>query len=129
MPSDKREPHNRGLAAITGAPGAGRAQQLRTYYDFQISLIAAFLGEARLVRETLRDSRSRMLKQFYMAGLQRKGDEAPQHGALLLFQPAGWIHLAQLARICGEDLWSFQGSDRRGILLAMADEVIVKGKI
>src|SRR5690606_2589384 len=35
-----------------------------TYYDLQVSAIAAFLGEARLLRETLRDSRSRMLQQF-----------------------------------------------------------------
>jgi hypothetical protein len=35
------------------------------------------------------------------------------------FNLQGWIHLAQLAGACGEDLWSFQGSDGRGIRRAM----------
>jgi hypothetical protein len=86
-----------------------------TYYDLQVTAIAAFLGEARVVRETLRDSRSRMLEQFDGAGRQPQEMMRPNTAHYCCFNLQGWIHLAQLAAVCGEDLWSFQGSDGRGL--------------
>jgi hypothetical protein len=90
-----------------------------TYYDLQVTAIAAFLGEARLVRETLRNSRSRMLQQFDVAGAQPHEMGRTNTAHYCCFNLQGWIHLAQLAEACGEDLWSFHAGDGRGIRRAM----------
>jgi hypothetical protein len=86
-----------------------------TYYDLQVTAIAAFLGESRLVRETLRDSRARMLQQIDVTGVQPREMSRPNTAHYCCFNLQGWIHLAQLAAACGEDLWSYQSSDGRGI--------------
>jgi hypothetical protein len=90
-----------------------------TYYDLQVTAIATFLGEGRLVRETLRDSRSRMLQQIDTTGLQPQEMMRPNTAHYCCFNLQGWIHLAQLAEASGEDLWSFRGSDGRGIRRGM----------
>jgi hypothetical protein len=90
-----------------------------TYYDLQISAIAAYLGEVRLVRETLRDCRSRMLQQFDAAGIQSHEMRRTNTAHYCCFNLQGWIHLAHIASAWGEDLWNFQASDGRGIRRAM----------
>jgi hypothetical protein len=90
-----------------------------TYYDLQVTAIAAFLGERRCVRETLRDSRSRILQQFDTTGLQPQEMTRPNTAHYCCFNLQGWIHLAQLAEACGEDLWSFEGTDGRSLRRAI----------
>src|SRR5690606_19249024 len=90
-----------------------------TYYDLQIAAVTAFLGETRRLRETLRDSRSRLLCQVDPAGAQGAEMRRTNTAHYCCFNLQGWIHLAQLAEACGEDLWSFQSTDGRGIRRAM----------
>ncbi len=90
-----------------------------TCYDLQVTAIAAFLGENRLVRETLRDSRSRILQQFDAAGVQPAEMKRTNTAHYCCFNLQAWINLAQLAQSLGEDLWSFEGRDGRGIRRAM----------
>jgi hypothetical protein len=91
-----------------------------TYYDLQFAAIAAYLGEARLVRDTLRDSRSRLLQQFDASGAQPEELRRTTTAHYCCFNLQGWIHLALLAGACGEDLWSFEGGDGRSIRRGMA---------
>ncbi|WP_028492423.1 alginate lyase family protein [Thioalkalivibrio sp. ALE19] len=90
-----------------------------TYYDLQVASIAAFLGEWRLVRETLRDSRSRILAQFASDGRlpQELARTTTAHYECFTIQ--GWIHLARLAESVGEDLWSFEGPEGQGLRRGM----------
>ena len=90
-----------------------------TCYDLQVTAIAAFLGEIRLARETLRDSRSRMLVQFDTIGMQPEEMKRTNTAHYCCFGLQAWIHLAQLAEGFGEDLWSFQSADGRGLMRAM----------
>lgn len=90
-----------------------------TYYDLQMLAIAAFLGDQRLARETLRDSRSRILQQVSTNGMQPQEMRRTNTAHYCCFNLQGWIHIAQVAEQYGEDLWTFQGSDGRGIRRAM----------
>lgn len=90
-----------------------------TYYDLQVAAIAAYLGEVGIVRDTLRDSRSRLLAQFDVSGAQPEELKRATTAHYCCFNLQGWIHLAMLAAACAEDLWSFQGSDGRGIRRGM----------
>ena len=90
-----------------------------TYYDLQVAAIAAFLGESRLVRATLRDSCSRILSQFDESGRQISEMRRTMTAHYCCFNLQGWIHLAQLAERCGEDLWSFRSREGKGIRQAM----------
>lgn len=90
-----------------------------TYYDLQVASIAAFIGDVRCIRETLRDSQSRILQQFGSDGvhLEEMKHRNPAHHCC--FNMQGWIHLAQIASNFGEDLWSFEDGDGRGIRRSM----------
>ncbi len=90
-----------------------------TYYDLQVATVAAFLGESRIVRETLCDSRFRVLQQFDDAGGQREEMQRTDTAHYCCFNLQGWIHLAHLAARCGEDLWSFQGRGGESVRGAM----------
>lgn len=90
-----------------------------TYYDLQIGAIAAFLGESRLLRHTLRDSRCRIIQQFAADGSQPEELKRTTTAHYCCFNLQGWIHLAQLAESCGEDLWGFAGPHGQSIRKAM----------
>ncbi len=90
-----------------------------TYYDLQVASIAAFLGEWRLVRETLRDSRSRILAQFAPDGRLPNELARTTTAHYECFTIQGWIHLARLAESVGEDLWSFEGPEGQGLRRGM----------
>lgn len=89
------------------------------YYDLQVASIAAYLGETLLLRNTLRDSRFRLLQHFDAQGRQPEEMKRTTTAHYCCFNLQGWIHLAQLAAPCGEDLWSFQGQDGQGIQKGM----------
>ncbi|WP_051075152.1 alginate lyase family protein [Thioalkalivibrio sp. ARh3] len=90
-----------------------------TYYDLQVASIAAFLGEWKLVRETLRDSRSRIIGQFEPDGRLPKELARPTSAHYECFTIQGWIHLARLAESVGEDLWSFEGPEGQSLRRGM----------
>ncbi|MCE8026966.1 alginate lyase family protein [Billgrantia aerodenitrificans] len=90
-----------------------------TYYDLQVGAIAAFLGEDMLLRHTLRDSRFRIVQQFSTDGSQPEELKRTTTAHYCCFNLQGWIHLAQLAESCGEDLWSFEGPEGQSIRRAM----------
>lgn len=90
-----------------------------TYYDLQIGAIAAFLGSYLLLRNTLRDSRSRILEQITAEGEQPQEMARTTTAHYCCFNLQGWIHLAQLAESCGEDLWGFEGPEGQSIRRAM----------
>ena len=90
-----------------------------TYYDLQVASIAAFLGEWKVVRETLRDSRSRILSQFAPDGSLPRELVRTTTAHYACFTLQGWIHLARLAESAGEDLWRFEGPDGQGLRKGM----------
>jgi hypothetical protein len=90
-----------------------------TYYDLQVVALAAFLGETRLLRETLRDSRSRLLQQIDGDGGQPEEMGRATSLHYCCFNLQGWVNLALYAEAWGEDLWSFSGSDGRGLRRAL----------
>lgn len=89
------------------------------YYDLQVASIAAFLGESLLIRDTLRDSRFRILEHFATDGSQPQELKRTTTAHYCCFNLQGWIHLAQLAESCGEDLWNFEGKEGQSIKKAM----------
>ncbi|MFQ3787563.1 alginate lyase family protein [Halomonas sp. A29] len=90
-----------------------------TYYDLQVGAIAAFLGEDTLLRHTLRDCRFRIVQQFATDGSQPEELKRTTTAHYCCFNLQGWVHLAQLAESCGEDLWSFEGPQGQSIRRAM----------
>ncbi|MCX2840249.1 alginate lyase family protein [Microbulbifer thermotolerans] len=86
-----------------------------TYYDFQVSAICVFLGEGKLLRETLRNSRFRILEQFSEDGSQTSEISrfSSIHHYCLNLQ--GWLNLARIAESAEEDLWNFSGVAGNGI--------------
>ncbi|OJA07500.1 hypothetical protein QHL1GM_18690 [Halomonas sp. QHL1] len=90
-----------------------------TYYDLQVSAIAAFLGEDTLLRHTLRDCRFRIVQQFSADGSQPEELKRTTTAHYCCFNLQGWIHLAQLAESCGEDLWNFEGPQGQSIRRGM----------
>ncbi|WP_206022138.1 alginate lyase family protein [Billgrantia bachuensis] len=90
-----------------------------TYYDLQVGTIAAFLGEDTLLRHTLRDSRFRIVHQFAADGSQTEELKRTTTAHYCCFNLQGWIHLAQLAESCGEDLWRFEGPQGQSLRRAM----------
>ncbi|MCE8014973.1 alginate lyase family protein [Halomonas sp. MCCC 1A17488] len=90
-----------------------------TYYDLQVGAIAAFLGEDTLLRHTLRDCRFRIVHQFAADGSQPEELKRTTTAHYCCFNLQGWIHLAQLADSCGEDLWTFEGPQGQGLRKAM----------
>ena len=85
------------------------------YYDLQVASVAAFVGEALIVRDTFRDSRFRIVHHFNAQGWQPEEMKRTMTAHYCCFNLQGWIHLAKLAEACGEDLWGFTGDDGRGI--------------
>lgn len=86
-----------------------------TYYDLQVASIAAYLGDYLLLRDTLRDSRFRIIEQFDADGRQPDEMRRTTTAHYCCFNLQGWIHLAQLAESVGEDLWGFEGPNGQSI--------------
>ena len=92
---------------------------LGTCHDLQLVAIAACLGETRLWRATLRDSRLRLAQQFGTADMrsvpESDSGSNPAGQADMLdercFNLQVWIQLARVAAALGEDLWACGGSD------------------
>lgn len=80
-----------------------------TYYDLQVASIAAFLGHFMVVRDTLRDSKFRIIEQFDAEGRQSNELKRTTTAHYCCFNLQGWAHLAKLAASVGDDLWSFTG--------------------
>jgi hypothetical protein len=99
-------------------------------YDLQTASIAAFLGDRALLARTFLTSRERILEQFEADGRQPHEMKRTQTAHYCAFNLQCWVNLATLAEACGQDLWSFEGLDGRGLARAfgwllpyMAEEV------
>lgn len=90
-----------------------------TYFDLQIGSIAAFLGDYLLLRDTLRDSRFRIIQQFERDGRQPHEMSRTTTAHYCCFNLQGWVHLADLAASVGEDLWGFEGAQGQGLRPAL----------
>lgn len=90
-----------------------------TYFDLQTASLAAFLGEHRLLRSILLDSRMRILRQFDDQGRQSEELCRTTTAHYCCFNMQGWIHLAHLAQANGEDLWSVEGPRGQGLRKGM----------
>lgn len=86
-----------------------------TCYDLQTASIAAFLGDAALLEKTFLTSRERILEQFTATGEQPHEMTRTQTAHYCCFNLQCWANLATLAQACGHDLWSFEGTDGRGL--------------
>lgn len=94
-----------------GRKARSAPNSLGTCVDLQAVAIAADLGDTRLWRHTLRDSRLRLIQQF--------GESDANEGASLItanaldercFNLQFWVQLARIAEVLGEDLWSCGGA-------------------
>lgn len=85
------------------------------YYDLQVGSIAAYLGDDRLVRLTVRDSMCRIAQQFAPDGSQPEELERSTTAHYCAFNLQGWITQVALADAAGEDLWSFVGAEGQSI--------------
>ncbi|BBM03889.1 alginate lyase family protein [Microbulbifer sp. GL-2] len=90
-----------------------------TYYDLQVASICLFLDDYKLLHDTFRNSRFRILEQFEADGSQPKELKRSASAHYCCFNLQGWIHLAQIAESVGEDLWGFTGRDGRGLRKGM----------
>jgi hypothetical protein len=98
-----------------GSLARAALDNLGTWYDLQVGSIASFLGDAKLLRATLRDSRSRILQQFAPDGSQPIELKKPTTAHDSCFNLQAWIHIAKLAETAGEDLWLFTGPNGQSI--------------
>jgi hypothetical protein len=80
-----------------------------------VASIAAYLGDDRLVRTTLRDSMSRILQQFAPDGRQPEELQRTTTAHYCAYNLQGWVALAEFADAAGEDLWAFEGPDGQSI--------------
>lgn len=84
-----------------------RRNNLGTYYDLQVTAIAAWLGEVLVLRDALRDARLRVSLQFDADGRQPEELKGTITAHYCCFNLQGWVNLAELAeRTLGVDLWS-----------------------
>lgn len=90
-----------------------------TYYDLQTASLAAFLGDHRLLRSILMNSRMRILQQFEPNGAQPHELRRTITAHYCCFNLQGWIHLARLAEKNGEDLWNVEGPRGQGLRKGM----------
>lgn len=107
------------LTAPQGQEERAASNSRGTFYDLQVAAIAGFLGDYLLLRDTLRDNRLRISQQFDSDGkpLEELKRANTAHHCCRNLQ--GWIHVADQAEACGEDLWSFEGSRGQGLRKAI----------
>jgi hypothetical protein len=86
-----------------------------TYYDLQVASIAAYLGDYLLLRDTLRDSRFRIIEQIDAQGVQVNEMDRTTTAHYCCFNLQGWVHLARLAESIREDLWGFNGPEGQSL--------------
>jgi len=82
-----------------------------TFYDLQVTAIAAYLGQVDFVISSLQHSSARMLLQFDSAGSQPRELARAMATHYSCFNLQGWINLAELAAKCGTDLWGKDDTD------------------
>nr|WP_255608087.1 alginate lyase family protein [Ancylobacter sp. Lp-2] len=78
------------------------------YYDLQVSAIAIAIGDFAALKTTLLRAVARMPQHFAPDGSQphELARETSQH--YCCFNLQGWIHIAEIAKGYGLDLWEYQ---------------------
>lgn len=90
-----------------------------TYYDLQVASAALFLGDDRLVRSTVRDSCFRIIQQFPVEHAVRSPVLTRNFVHAQCLNIHAWVHLAMLANVVGERLWTFESADGHSLRLGM----------
>jgi glycosyltransferase involved in cell wall biosynthesis len=80
-----------------------------TCYDLQVGAIAAFLGDTKILYETLARATSRIEEQFDARGSQIDELKRTNTAHYCCFNFQSWINLARLAGRWGVDLWAYEG--------------------
>lgn len=88
-------------------------------YDLQIAAIHAYLGDMQGLLETFCDTRQRMFEHFNPDGFQPHEMERTISAHYCCFNLQSWVNIANLAKACGDDLWSFALADGRSIRKAL----------
>jgi hypothetical protein len=90
-----------------------------TLFDLQIAAIAAYVLDLRTLLTTFRRAGNRLFQQFEPDGSQPSELTRTITQHYCCFNLQAWINLANLAAGCGQDLWSLQDSDGRGLKPAL----------
>jgi hypothetical protein len=85
----------------------------------QEAAIASYLGDAERLSEIFQRSRGRIYTQFTSDGVQTDEMQRTITAHHCCFNLQGWANLADLARACGDNLWTFETRDGRSIRKAM----------
>ena len=86
-----------------------------TCYDLQVGAIVAFLGDTKILYETLARAVSRIEEQFDAQGRQPDELKRTNTAHYCCFNFQSWINLARLAERWGVDLWAYEGPRGHGL--------------
>ncbi len=103
---------------LTSNNGVEECQSLNnhgTCFDLQVAAIAAYLEDVRLLILTFRRARARILQQFEIDGRQPHELKRSVSEHYCAFNLQSWTNLAKIAESCGDDVWTYRGSDGRSI--------------
>lgn len=86
-----------------------------TCFDLQVAAIAAYLGDMRVLSDTMRSSKARMLAQVAPDGSQPEELKRNRSAHYTSFNLQSWVNLARLAKTAGCDLWGYEGAEQRSL--------------
>lgn len=89
-----------------------------TCYDLQTAAIAIYLGDAGSLADVLCRARFRVGAQFGEFGQQTREVKKARSAHFCSLNLQAWMNLANLAASVGDDLWTFQTENGRGLALA-----------
>lgn len=103
------------LTSVQGRQERQSKNNHGTCYDLQVGAIAAYLGNHKLLRSTLRDSNERLFEQFAPDGSQPHELGRTQTAHYVCFNLQSWVNLGILAECCGLNLWDVSARDGRSL--------------
>ena len=98
------------LASPQGGEALIARHNVGTHHELQLAAIAAYLGDAAALNESLRRCRERIQLQFEPDGSQPNELDRAQTLHYCVFNLQAWVALARVAASCGDDLWSYRSA-------------------
>ncbi|WP_409304211.1 alginate lyase family protein [Peribacillus sp. SCS-155] len=99
-----------------------------TYYDLQVSAIADYLAEKKVLFESLIRAQSRIPLQFETDGSQPEEMTRTNTAHYCCFNLQGWISLSEIASRWGMDLWSYKAANGASLLKGVQWLLLHSGK-